>query len=355
MEREAVQRLPQVDASILASRRALLQGIFFVLVWPAFNLLFLSLVLLELGYFDRGLFSTAALQLFAVFTIAYGLILLLQRSFDQFFPEERFWPQLALHLAVFFTVGQFFEPVLSQTQLNELPMPSAPPVVLMLFQVTLYVLVKTLITQREHYLAMQLNLRQAQINVLRSQTNPHFLFNTLNLLASQISRDPATAREIVYDLADLLRESMQAAEREFISLDEEVRLASLYLELQKKRFPDRLDFYIDVDAACRGIAVPSLILQPVVENAVKHVVSRSTDLTTLRICAHTRDNELLIDVQDDGQKVDTSALKNSGGLRIVRETLALHYNGRADMLFESTDAGGRVTISLPLQHSATVT
>lgn len=328
-------------------------GGFFVLVWPAFNLLFIYLVLLELGYLDMTVMGGIALRMYTAFGLAYVLILLLQRLFPLALAEEKFWPQLALHIGAIFLTGQFFDPMLAQTQVAQLPQPSVIPLVLVLFQITLYVLVKTLILQRERHLATQLNLRQAQINMLRSQSNPHFLFNTLNLLASEIKRNPANAQDIVYDLADLLRESMQAAEREFITFDEEIRLATLYLTLQKKRFPERLAFDIDVKERCRQLSVPSLLLQPVVENVVKHVVARSSELTSLRLWAHTKDGALLIGVQDNGPKVDTSRLKPNGGLRIVSETLALHYRDQANMVIESTNSGGQVTLSLPLPQTPT--
>ncbi len=335
---------------MLQGRRDIILGLFFVLVWPTFNLLFVSLVLLELGYLDDGALGGVALRIYPVFFLAYGVVLLLQRLFPVSLSEEKFWPQLALHIVAIFFASQFSGPILEQTRMVNLPQPAVIPLAFILFQITLFVAAKTLIIQREHHLATQLNLRQSQVNVLRSQSNPHFLFNTLNLLASEINRDPATAREIVYDLSDLLRESMKAAEQEFISLDEEVRLATLYLTLQQKRFPERLQFDVDVDGTCRKLPVPSLLLQPVVENVVKHVVAHSSEMTSLRLWAHRRDDSLLIGVQDNGPRIDTSTLTPRGGLRIVQETLALHYNGRANMLFESTGDGSRLTISLPLQY-----
>jgi LytS/YehU family sensor histidine kinase len=221
----------------------------------------------------------------------------------------------------------------------------------MLFQITLFVLTKTYILQRERHLATQLNLRQAQLNVLRSQINPHFLFNTLNLLASEIKRDPPTAQDIVYDLADLLRESMRAGEHEFIRLEEELRLATLYLTLQKKRFPERLEFNIDIEDSCRHLVVPSLILQPVVENVIKHVVAHSNSMTSMHLLARVENDSLVMQARDNGPQFDTSSLKPKEGLRLVGETLALHYHSHASMVFESTKDGGKLTITIPLSET----
>ena len=351
MERKVSSHLQIHGPGLLQGRRSLALGAFFVLVWPTFNVLFTSLSLPHFGDIDDGMMSRVALRIYATFTLAYALILLLQRLFPAALAEEKFWPQLALHVGAILLVGQFFGPITGQLQTPQLLPPAVNRLAFMLFQITLFVLAKTYILQRERHLATQLNLRQTQLNVLRSQSNPHFLFNTLNLLASEIKRDPATAQDIVYDLADLLRESMRAGEHEFISLEEELRLATLYLTLQEKRFPERLEFNIDIEDRCRHLTVPSLILQPVVENVIKHVVARSNSMTSLHLLIRTEHDSLIIQVQDNGPQIDTSSLKPKEGLRLVRETLALHYHGQANMVFESTEDGGGLTITIPLNET----
>jgi hypothetical protein len=348
MKSEATMDLSTVETGIPLWKRHFIQGGFFLVVWPTFNVLFISSVLLELDYLNGALLRDIAFQLYTFFALAFVLILVTQRLLPAILLEEKFWPQLGLHIGAIVLVGQFVGPDVVQTTLAEVPQPSLVPTVFMLFQVTLYVAIKTLILQRERYHAMKHNLRQSQMSALLSQTNPHFLFNTLNLLASEISRDPTNAREIVYDLSDLLRENIQAAEREFIRLEEEVRLATLYLTLQKKRFPERVEFEIDVDDDCLALPVPSLLLQPVVENVVKHVVAHSNDMTSLRLWAHRRADSLLVGVQNSGSDGTPVPITPKGGLRIVRETLSLHYHGRADMAVNSTSDGTQVTISVPI-------
>ena len=351
MQRKAAAIFENHGPGQLPGRWSLIFGGVFVLAWPTFNLLFVTLVLFQLGALDTEVLGGIALRMYATFGLAYVLIQILQRVFPLALAEEKFWPQLLLHVAAIFFIGQFFNPALTQTQAAQLPRPSVIPLVYTLFQITLFVLAKTLILQRERHLATQINLRQAQLNLLRSQSNPHFLFNTLNLLASEIKRNPATAQDIVYDLADLLRESMRAAEREFIRLDEELRLASLYLEIQQKRFPERLDFNLDIEERCRRLIVPSLLLQPVIENVIKHVVSRSSSTTSLHLEAREEEDSLVIRVQDNGQRIDTDSLKPGEGLRILHETLALHYRKRANVAFESTADGFQVTITLPREQA----
>ena len=348
MKPETARPLSDVETGITPGKRHLIQGGVFLLVWPTFNVLFISFVLLELDYLNGAVLRDIAFQLYTFFALAFVLILVIQLLLPAILLEEKFWPQLALHIGAIVLVGQFFGPNVVQTTLAEVPQPSIVPMVFMLFQVTLYVAIKTIILQRERYHAMKHNLRQSQINLLSSQSNPHFLFNTLNLLASEIGRNPINARDIVYDLSDLLRESIQGAEREVIGLEEEVRLATLYLTLQQKRFPDRVEFEIDVDDDCLALPVPSLLLQPVVENVVKHVVAYSNGMTSLRVSARRRADSLLVGVQDSGSEATPGPITPAGGLRIVRETLSLHYHGQADMAFDSTSDGTQVTISIPI-------
>ena len=180
MQRQAAALFENHGPGQLAGRWPLIFGGVFVLAWPAFNLLFVTLVLFQLGALDKEVPGGIALRIYATFGLAYVLIQILQRVFPLALAEEKFWPQLLLHVAAIFFIGQFFSPALTQTQAAQLPPPSVIPLVYTLFQITLFVLAKTLILQRERHLATQINLRQAQLNMLRSQINPHFLFNTLN-------------------------------------------------------------------------------------------------------------------------------------------------------------------------------
>ncbi|MEM6302464.1 MAG: histidine kinase [Pseudomonadota bacterium] len=340
---------PGLTASSLRRplRSTLYQGVFFVLLWPTLNLLVVSAILNQFGFLDSGVLKQVAQRLFIGFPSAYALILLVQHLLPVAFSEERFWPQWALHVFAFVLINQTFGAAPLQFGPNELPEPLILPTAYMFFQVSLYVVVKTLLIQRERYLAAQLNLRQAQINVLRSQSNPHFLFNTLNLLASEIGRDPENAQEIVYDLSDLLRDSMRAAEREFTTLEEELGLVRLYLSLQKKRFPERLMYEIDVEATCLAQRVPALLLQPIVENVVKHVVAKSSAATQLQITGFREEGKLTVEVRDNGPPVTALNKAATGGLRIVKETLELHYFGKASLAFQSDAEGTYVIIVLP--------
>ncbi|MEO0437534.1 MAG: histidine kinase [Pseudomonadota bacterium] len=328
-------------------------AVFFVVLWPTFNLLVVAAILNQFGFYTTELIQAVALRLYFGFSLAYCGISLLQRLLPMFRAVERFWPQWLLHIGVFVTINQSLGPVPGQLGPSDPPGPLVLPTAYMFFQISLFVVAKTLLVQRDRHLAMELTLRQAQINTLRSQSNPHFLFNTLNLLASEIGRNPASAEEMVYDLADLLRDSMRAAEREFSTLEEELRLVRLYLTLQKKRFPDRLEYQINAETDSLPAKLPSLLLQPIVENVVKHVVAKSSAVTQLRITSFRKEGRLTVEVRDNGPPV--TALNNTatGGLRIVEETLALHYLGEASLQLQSDVEGACVTIVLPERQAGT--
>jgi sensor histidine kinase YesM len=322
-------------------------GVFFVLLWPVFNLLFVATIFTRFGVMDQAPMFAIAVRFFSSFAAVFVIVALLEARFPRALAEERFFPQLFVHVGVFFVLIFLTLPSFEKPVVENVPQLNVVPAVLLLLEITLYVAVKTFLVQREQHFNTQLNLRQARINLLRSQSNPHFLFNTLNLLASEIKRDPDTAREIVYDLADLLRESMKAADAEFITVREEVRLATLYLGLQQKRFPDRLEFDVQVAADCEAIPIPALLLQPIVENAVKHVVANATDVTTVLVDVRLVGNELVLKVKDNGPRVDHGAVQRGSGFRIVSETLSSHYPGRGRMTFTSSNAGGEVIVRLP--------
>ena len=330
-------------------RQKLYLAIFYTVLWPGIILLFIFTALYELDIHEQVPFLSIAWRIYMGFAFSYLIIQISQRALPLLFRDDRFWPQLVLHLLSVFIViqlgGIFLDPI-SVFQTNQA---RAMPLVMIVSQFTLFVAVKTFLFQREIQFNTISVLQQSKINLLRSQSNPHFLFNTLNLLASEIPRNPSNAREIVYDLADLLREGMKAAEQKFISVSEEIRLVNLYLKLQQKRFPDRLDYVISIPDNCAQIEIPALLLQPLVENVVKHVVASCKQLTVVSVSASLKDEELVLTVSDNGPQREAGSVREGSGHRIVRETLELQYHGKAELVFKFSEEGGLVTITLPTQ------
>ncbi len=184
----------------------------------------------------------------------------------------------------------------------------------------------------------------AQLAALRAQIHPHFFFNSLNSIAQLIRSDPDQAERCVERLAEVFRYLLSRSGTEFVPLEEELRFAHAYLEIEKARFGDELGVEWDVDPAARHRLVPSLILQPLVENAVKHGISKKIDGGTLTVRAHVESKELLVEVEDSGVGFsDGTRLYEQGlGLRSVRDRLVRLYGETYRPQVESAPGKGTV-------------
>ena len=197
--------------------------------------------------------------------------------------------------------------------------------------------------------------KDAQLRALRYQLNPHFLFNTLNSIASLISRkNGEQAERMVENLSDFLRISLELEPHEDIMLAREIDLQGLYLGIETLRFPDRLKVAIDIPDELRRALVPSLITQPLIENAVKYSVARSSNPVTLSVSAAAKQGKLVIDIADEGGDVRSTPSSGTGvGLANVRSRLETRFGGDHDLRTSVTPAGGFVvTIVMPLRFAA---
>jgi signal transduction histidine kinase len=193
----------------------------------------------------------------------------------------------------------------------------------------------------------------AQLAALRAQLNPHFLFNSLNSIAQLIHQDPDKAEACVERLAEILRYVLKRSEEDFVPLADELGMTRSYLEIEQARFEDRLRVESDIAADTLGRLVPNLILQPLVENAVKHGLATKMGPGTVRIEARLADDILYLTVLDDGVGMNASALSEAFergvGLRNLRERLHHLYGQDGMPAIESRPGEGtRVEIRLPL-------
>jgi len=185
--------------------------------------------------------------------------------------------------------------------------------------------------------------QEAQLRALRYQINPHFLFNTLNSLSSLIlSNRTDTAERMLMNLSTFFRATLSADPTADVSLDEEIRLQRLYLDIEQIRFPDRLNVEVDVPDALLTARVPVLILQPIVENAVKYGVAKSKKPVTVRISAYEEAGRLHIKVKDDGEAAtpDEDNGSTGVGLRNVCDRLATRYGPRSGCIAGADPDGG---------------
>jgi LytS/YehU family sensor histidine kinase len=200
---------------------------------------------------------------------------------------------------------------------------------------------------------MEKSYGQARLNALRMQLDPHFLFNALNTISSHVERDPRLTRSMIEHLGDLLRMSLETKDRQEVPLAEELAFLGHYLEIQKIRFGDQLEVRIEVAPEVRYASVPSLFLQPLVENAIRHGISRRASGGTVTVFARKVGENISIEVADDGVGLPASwSLERSTGLglSVTRERLAGLYSGNHSfVVHRRTEGGTAVEILLPLQ------
>ncbi len=195
---------------------------------------------------------------------------------------------------------------------------------------------------------------EAQNRMLRYQVNPHFLFNTLNALSTLVlDRRNETAEQVILALSKFLRHSLEKDLGDSIPLSEELEIQRQYLAIERIRFADRLHVEEDVPGSVLTARVPSLVLQPLIENAVKYAVAPSTCPVTIRIEAREMGALLRIRVADNGTAVPSPATPRLGiGLRNVRGRLEAAYGAAAGLEAGGEPTGGfSVTLTLPLERS----
>ena len=201
--------------------------------------------------------------------------------------------------------------------------------------------------ERERQLSdAQISGHLAKITALRYQVNPHFLFNTLNAIASLVPRE-TKAERLILDLSNFFRVTLSIDPVADISMAREFEIQTLYLNIEKVRYGERLDLDIKLAPEARDIQVPSLLLQPLVENAIKHGVAPSRDTVHVRLSARLAGTTLIITVDDDGA-AESSLQPGTGiGIENVRQRLQSRYGNAARISAGPRGSGGfAVTIAI---------
>lgn len=196
----------------------------------------------------------------------------------------------------------------------------------------------------------RLGAREAELQALRAQVDPHFLFNSLNSVAALVGAEPKQARRMCARLASFLRRTLQLGERERIGLGEELSLADDYLEVEQIRFGERLRVVREIEDSAAGVGVPPLVLQPLVENAVRHGIARLVDGGEVRIRARRRPRgDLVIEVENPYDGATSAADRGGVGLENVRRRLRAAYGDEASLQAEGRDGVFRVRLALPAE------
>ena len=190
--------------------------------------------------------------------------------------------------------------------------------------------------------------RDAELYKLRQQFNPHFIFNSLNSVSALAGSSPEKARHMIQQLSDFLRGSLGKEEDVFIPLEEELKHLNLYLEIEKVRFGHRLNSMVDVQEEAKNLMIPALILQPLVENAIKFGLYGTTDDVEITISAHKENNELIIQITNPFEEDTSLSMKGTGfGLSATRRRLFLLYGSAAALQSSKEENKFITTLKLP--------
>jgi two-component system, LytTR family, sensor kinase len=192
---------------------------------------------------------------------------------------------------------------------------------------------------------LQAQLADARLAALRSQLNPHFLFNTLHAVSALVERDPRGVRRMIARLSELLRTTLDGADEQEVPLGQELTFTHRYLEIMQIRFQGRLSIQSQVEPAALDALVPNLILQPLVENAIKHGVSKIDEEGRIEIHGRREGDRLVLCVRDNGPRVGEDGLRSSSegvGLRNTRQRLAELYGEDQSLTLRGADDGGVV-------------
>ena len=356
--------------------------------WELFFLLFTALGFLSFSYrylddLARGHEGTLARRLLEEGTGVYSVLVLLPlvlRFARIYLFEKKGWLLLAakhlagavafsaVHTSIMALSRHYIFPLLGQGPYDygimfyRYPMELSNDLIsYTVFVVVYYYFERLRIAQAQQLAAakLQTELAQAQLENLRLQLQPHFLFNTLNTISSVMYEDVRAADAMITQLGDLLRLTLQASRTHEIPLAEELQIARLYLDLMQKRFENKLQVSYAIDPSLNDTLVPQLVLQPLLENSLRHGMKSGNGPIELSVAAHREDGSLVLQVLDSGcglGETDSSAIFGRGvGLSNIRDRLAHLYGDRQQFLISNRPSGGaEVTLRVPLHTSAQI-
>ncbi len=193
--------------------------------------------------------------------------------------------------------------------------------------------------------------RVSAINNYKAQLQPHFLFNTLNSINATLTSDNEPARELIAKLSDTFRYAAKISDKDFISLHEEIQFIKTCLELEQARFSDRLQLIYDIDEKLLNNFVPPMILQPIVENAIKHGIAKSIDGGTITIAIKEVENKMHFEICDTGFGLTNADMNSTGiGLSNTKKRLKILYN-EVLIISENNPKGAKVIFNIPIQKN----
>lgn len=335
---------------LLRSAKGILQ---YTLVWFVPTLLIVGL----LGI-TGTLHWADALILAVVLVLPYAAICLTPWYVCRMLPlkDEFLWKALLNHLAAAFISSVLWMKaagfVLPQRLHQHLALLFAAGMMLYLLSVALHYVYLAIEDSKEAIRREQqarVLAREAELKALKAQINPHFLFNCLNSISALTAIDAAQAREMCIRLSDFLRNTLRMGEKEAIPFGEELALVNTYLAVEQVRFGARLKVERSIEAGCEGCSVPPLLLQPLVENSVKHGIASLVDGGTIQLRASCSNGSLHIRVENDFDP-ESPALRRTGlGLTNVRNRIATRHGNRGRLDVTVSESRHRVDVLIPCE------
>jgi two-component sensor histidine kinase len=197
------------------------------------------------------------------------------------------------------------------------------------------------------YVESQLSLQKAELRALQAQVNPHFLFNSLNTIRGTVDENPAQAQDMITSLANLFRRSLRAEGTQMIPLAEEMAAVSDYLALESARFDERLDVRLKIGSEVEQCPVPAMLVQTLVENAIKHGISRAQEGGVVAIRGILENECLILEIENTGRLRESDANSTHTGLANARERLRLLCGSKATLSLADRDGTVAVRVVIP--------
>ena len=350
-------------------------------IWVVFALIFTSQYALQMQLFpnDTSIWTVLSWQLFSgnVWFLLTPLILWLGRTFP--INKKKLWQNIPLHLVFSFLVTLF------QQSIDAFVLPKLG--YLESFQFTSYwqayttflmvnfffclgiywvtlgasLIIRYYQQARERELRtsqLEARLAESRLQVLKFQLQPHFLFNTLNTISELIYKDAESADQMITNLSDLLRLSLEKLEVQEVSLRQELDFLNKYLEIEQMRFHDRLKIEMQVESETLDATVPNMLLQPLVENAIKHGIAPLAQGGTVKISSVRQNGSLLLNVSDNGVGLLDKDVKNiieGVGLRNTRARLQHLYGKEHHFELHLKEHGLTLDLRLPYKVAKELT
>jgi hypothetical protein len=324
-----------------------------ILGWGAYTAFAMTFAVAQAGW-NSGIVIRYGLFFLYSIALTHGLRRVMRQRKWLEWPPQHASPRLVGGAVAVGTIQTLFVVVVDFALGGNLASFSQPQYVLVLWLtfagVTfLWCVLYAAIRRYRESLETQLALREAELRALEAQLDPHFLFNCLNSIRAMIAENPAEAQDMVTRLANILRYNLQRDPQHTVPLAREVDVVSDYLALESARFEERLRVKVEIEPAAAEIPVPTMLLQTLVENGLKHGIRQLPAGGELLIRARLRQSMLLIEVENSDRLRDAQSDGAGVGLRNARERLRLLYGGRAELSLAGGDSGRvKATVEIPI-------